>query len=57
MAEEVKIGLRTRFRGDLSAYEKWKEDWRIVTNMVRINASKTGIRLSDIKLTEEMKDE
>lgn len=52
MAEDVRIGLRTRFRSDEAAYEKWKEEWRIVTNLIRLKAAKAGKDLSDIVIVE-----
>lgn len=52
MAEDVRIGLRTRFRSDEAAYENWKEEWRIVTNLIRLKAAKAGKDLSDIVIVE-----
>lgn len=50
---EKRIGLRTTFRGDIANYERWKEEWRIVTKLVRLNAAKAGKDLSEIEITEE----
>lgn len=57
MAESVRIGLRTKFRGDLDDYERWKEEWRLVTEIIRLKAAQHGINLSNIAIVEGTENE
>lgn len=52
MAENVRIGLKTKFRCDLDDYERWKADWTSVTKEIRLKAEKTGKDLSEIRIME-----
>lgn len=56
MAEDKNVGLRNIFHCDIDAYEKWKEEWSTVTNMIRSKSAKAGIELSEIEIVEGADD-
>ena len=50
------IGLK-KFHGCTRDLSEWKAEWKMVTNLVCLNATKIGKNLADIKLSEEKEDE
>ena len=55
MADESRIGLQIRFNGDIRAYDKWRDEWKATTKMIRLGASKRGIDLSKMEIVGKEK--
>lgn len=50
---EQETSLNSVFRNSREDCERWKEEWRLVTRMVRLNAARRGKDLSEIEIVKE----